>query len=220
MREIIRPFLAWSLLALVMALLGFTTSYHIPQLKKWVLNEVAIQAQEKLQSTILISELNFTVIPLGIELKNIHILPRKDRQDPFRRIYLRRLSAGLDPLSLIAGNFGLSFIEVDGSDVQLRAELLAGSGVDAQSINLKKTKSSFMKEWVQRILKVPVHFLRLKETRIAILGQKNDVQMEAREIELEIENRFKQLQVSVQVPVFRWIEPEHANEGIQLKVAG
>lgn len=219
MREILRPFLLWSLLALVMALLGFTTSYHIPQLKKWVLNEIASQTQEKLQTTVLISELNFTLIPLGIELKNIHILPRRERKDPFRRIYLRRIAAGLDPLSLIAGNFGLSFIEVDGSDIQLRSELLADSSPGSNQVNFRKAKTTFMKEWVQKILRVPVHFLRLKETRIAMLSPKNEIEIESKEIELEIENRFKQLQVSLQIPVLRWSELETGKEEVQLKIA-
>ena len=217
MKELVRPVLLWSLLAFVMALLGFATSYHVPQLKNWILNEITIQAKDRMQISVLAAELNFTVLPLGIELKDIHVLPRADHKDPYRRIYIRRLAAGLDPLSLIAGNFGLSLIEFEGSDIQLQIPGLSAN--TSPEPTAKKTRASFMKEWIQRILKIPVHFLRLKDTRIAILGPENENHMEAKGIDLEIENRFKQLQIEIQVPSFEWTEQAQRQRGIQLKVA-
>jgi len=87
MRTIIR----YLIIAGFFGIIGFSYAYHLPNFKVWLMDQIEQQTSKRTPVRVLISNLNFTVIPFGISLENIRVFPSKELKNNFEPIHMKQV---------------------------------------------------------------------------------------------------------------------------------
>lgn len=92
--------------------LGFTYKYHLPKLESWLL--VEIEKQSRLHSPVRIwaQNLSFHLLPLGVVMEDVHIVPQKPIDKYLAPARLKEVGAKLAIWPLVRGEIRLSQVFV------------------------------------------------------------------------------------------------------------
>ncbi|RME15653.1 MAG: hypothetical protein D6797_06160, partial [Bdellovibrio sp.] len=102
-RHLFKKSLPYLLLGGLLFFAGFIKSYHLPKLKSWILYELERQSTKHLPLRIWPHDVNISLWPIGIKLKNIQVLPKKPLKPILRPLTLKEVKIYLSLFELVKG---------------------------------------------------------------------------------------------------------------------
>jgi len=106
-------------------MLGFVYDYHLPKIEAFLLNEVERQSEQRLPVRVWAQKLSFHLIPLGVTLENVHLLPQAPLNSYLAPATLKEAGAHLALWPLLRGDVRLSQVYISHSEfnVFLKSDL-------------------------------------------------------------------------------------------------
>lgn len=205
-RPKLKTIIKYSLIAGLFVMLGFTYSYHLPNFKIWLIDQVEQQSR-KTPFRVLISDIDFTGFPLGVKFENIRMYPNKEFQNNFDIIHIKNVRANLSILSLVTGHIQISKVQ------------LTEPTVVVKSLTFGKTASTPSQPFnLEEILDVPLSLLSIINLNLKVEGNKDVPNLNIQRLSLEIENRQKSALVSVITPSIQMSHQDYGDETLDLGI--
>ncbi len=99
-------------IGLASSLIGFSITYHLPQFKIWILNELADKSFRHSPVGVQADSLSISLLPLGVSLKNIRAIPQGELSKVLAPVYCDEITIELHWLRLLAGYLEASEIRI------------------------------------------------------------------------------------------------------------
>ena len=180
-----------SLLAAFSFLLGFSYDYHLPKIESFLLIEVERLSREHAPVRIWAKKLHVHLLPLGIVLEDVRVLPKAPIDRYLAPATLRQAGVRLSLLPLLRGEIRLAQVFIRDSDLNvfLRPELFAAG----------KQKAPAQFDF-DRIYRLPIDEILLERVQLRGRLDPQNVVFQARDLNLLIENRYRSLFVELEAP--------------------
>ncbi|MGE4132464.1 MAG: translocation/assembly module TamB domain-containing protein [Bdellovibrionales bacterium] len=178
-----------TLVSAVFGLLGFMYEYWLPKFESLLLLEVERLTKKHSPVRVWAHQLHFHLVPLGIEMRDVRLLA----QEPFDRYLapaqLKSVRANLAILPLLRGEFRLSSLKLERSEINLflREELFKGSS--------QPTRVDF-----DLIYRLPIDELILEDLILQARIEPQNAVIRINPLNLILENRFRSLYVDLSAP--------------------
>lgn len=174
-------------------LLGFSYNYHLPKLEAFLLIEVEKLTERHSPIRVLADKLHFHLIPLGVVLEDVRLLPKAPVDAIMAPARLKTAGAKLALFPLLRGEFRLSQLFIRDSELNLfiRPELLQKKSADGTTAG----KFDF-----DLIYSLPIDELLLERVQLQAKLESQNMVVRANDLNLMIENRFRSLYVDFQAP--------------------
>ncbi|MBX3021947.1 MAG: translocation/assembly module TamB [Bdellovibrionales bacterium] len=188
-----RPLVRMGLIAGFFFLLGFSYNYHLPRIESFLLIEVERLSEKHSPVRIWAQRLHFHLLPLGIVLEDVRLLPQKPLDNYLAPARLKEAGARLAVLPLLRGEIRLSSVFIRDSELSvfLRPELFERKSTP----NSKGVKLDF-----EEIYRLPVDEIALERVNLQGRLDPQNVVFRVTDFNLVIENRYKSLFVEMQAP--------------------
>jgi translocation and assembly module TamB len=112
-------FIRYFLISVLFLIIGVVYSREVPKLKKWLLSKIQIISNERFGLEVRAQGIDFEILPPGVKLNNIKIIPKKELATIMSPVILESLGIYLSPLSLLAGRFEIGNITLTHPDVNI-----------------------------------------------------------------------------------------------------
>lgn len=186
-------------------MLGFTYSYHVPNFKIWLIDQIE-QRSRPAPMRILISDMKFTAIPLGVILENLRLYPEKKQEKNLEAIHIKRVNIQLSIWSLITGHIQISKVQLNEPTVVIKSfDFLKSSG------NREPIK-------ISKLLDVPVSLFSILNMNIQTKGDADIPNINIQRLSLEIENRQSSALVSIITPSIQISHPKYGAEFLDMGI--
>lgn len=180
-----------ALLAGFCFMLGFTYDYHLPKIESWMLVEAERFSQENLPVRVYAQKLKFHLIPLGVTMEDVRVLPQPPIDKYVAPATLKQLGARLSILPLLRGEVRLSQVFIRNSEVNvfLKQELFTDHKGSAP------TRIDF-----EQIYQLPIDEILLDNVQIQGRLDPQDVVFRITNLNFLVENRYQSIFVEVNAP--------------------
>lgn len=170
-------------------LIGFSYNYHLPKLESYLLVQVEELSRQHSPVRVWAQRLSFHLIPLGVVLEDVKILPQAPLDKYFAPAQLKTVGARLAIWPLLRGDVRLSqvFIRDSELNVFLREDLFTA----------KKSSGKFKFDFDQ-IYNLPIDEFTLERVQIQGKLDPQDVVFKVSDLNLTIENRYRSLFVETE----------------------
>ncbi len=183
--------------ALFFLILGFFNSYHVPQIKKWIRNQITLQSEQRLPVRILVGDIGLSLFPLGLELREVEGLPKKDLAKQIAPLHIDRAVFGLHLLGILTGSRNIAEITLIHPQVTI-----------IQRKQKNETSTSFSDYDfdipIAQILRLPLHNLVLTNSLTRFKSEDTSIATEISGLDLNLEFTGKALSLQLQTPEFRF----------------
>ncbi|NJL25309.1 MAG: hypothetical protein HC902_09100 [Calothrix sp. SM1_5_4] len=185
------PLFRITLVAAFSFLLGFSYNYHLPKLESFLLIEVERLSRKHSPIRIWAQKLHFHLLPLGIVMEDVHLLPQPPLDRYLAPTTLKEAGARLALLPLLRGEVRLSQIFIRDSEINvfLRADLFQ-----------QEKQSSEFKIDFDELYRLPIDELLLERVRVQGRLQPQNVVFRTSNIDLILENRFRSIFMELDAP--------------------
>ncbi len=99
--------------------LGTVISQTVPKLKSWLLVSIDDFSRKNLPVRVLPGAVDFRVIPLGITLNDVRILPNRDLEATLSPLTIQELSVDFSFLQIVRGEVALDEVAIRGTEVRI-----------------------------------------------------------------------------------------------------
>lgn len=146
--------------------LGTVLSQTLPKLKSWMMVTIDTMSGEHLPVRILPGSVEFRLVPLGITLHDVRVLPTESFAAILAPLKIEEASANLSLLQIIQGRVALSKVAIRGTAVKVTVPATPDSN-DKPLAGLfraldKVPIDSAVLENVSAVVEIPKHHLRLE----------------------------------------------------------
>lgn len=181
--------------ALFFLILGFFNSYHVPQIKKWIRNQITLESDQNLPVRLLISDVGFSLFPLGIEFKDLQALPKGELAKQIAPLHTERIVVGLHFLGVLTGSRNI--IDVTAIKPQLTV------------IQKKQKTETNLNDYnfnvpIADILRLPFHNITITNSLLRFKSEEADIATEISGLDISADNTGKAISVQLQTPEFRF----------------
>jgi hypothetical protein len=183
------PFFRLGLLAAFGFLLGFSYNYHLPRIESFLLTEVERLSQRHSPVRIWADKLHFHLLPLGIVLEDVRLLPQEPLSRYLAPAHLKEAGARLAILPLLRGEVRLSQVFIRDSELNifLKPDLFTGG-------------KGHMKLDFKELYRLPVDELSFERVRLQGRLEPQNLVFKVDNLNLDIENRYRSLFVELVAP--------------------
>lgn len=183
---------------------GFAYEYHLPQIESFLLLKLEEIASRKAPAQVLPARLKLSLIPLGITLEDVRIIPKKPLSQTLAPTTLKELAFSINIWSLIRGDFRLSRVVLRDSVITLFLK----------DDPKKTSKSNFKFEMLNDI---PIDEIELEN--MTVLGRVDPQRLvfKITDLDLNVVNLFNSLYVYFGSPNI-FIKPAGPYATIQLEI--
>ena len=183
--------LRFALLGGLSFMLGFAYRYHLPKIESFLLVEIERVSKENSPVRVWAESLSFHLVPLGVTLENVHLLPQSPLDKVLAPAILREAGARLALLPLLRGEVRLSQVYIHNSEfnVFLKSEMFEG----------KKGPSTFKIDF-DAIYRLPIDEISLEGVQIQGKLMPQNVVFRISELNLNVENRYQSIFVEISAP--------------------
>lgn len=171
-------------------LLGFSYKYHLPKIESFLLIKLEDLSQRHLPVRIWAKNLHFHLLPLGVVLEDVRILPQFPANRYLAPAEIKEVGARLAIFPLLRGEVRLGQIFIRNADLSLfvRPELL-------ESKDKAPTKLDF-----DQIYRLPIDEISLEHVRLKGKIEPRNVVFLVDDFNLMVENRYRSLFVELDAP--------------------
>lgn len=148
---------------------------------------------------VLISDLSFSVYPVGINLENVRLFPNKTLENNLEPIHLKKLGIGVSLLNMFSGHFQISEINFTEPTVVIKS-------FDFPKDD--KAKAFILTDY----LKLPVSNLNINNLNLKISEYKDIPNINVSHFSMELENRQTAALLSFLSPQITLSHSKYANE--------
>lgn len=178
-------------------LAGFAYTYHLPQLKSWILFQVAEYTRLNGPVYAFAETIDFSVFPLGIRIRDVKLVPKAAFKETLKIAQIEEIRAGLDPLTFFGGRFGISEIALVGLGAKV---ILPDSAEPTGNSTSAASKKSLPDLPIKEIVNLPIHRIRLDRFSIELSQQNSKYSANISNGSLLIDNKAKALTVTLALP--------------------
>lgn len=185
------PVFRIALLAAFAFMLGFSYNYHLPRIESFLLIEVEKMSEKHSPVRIWAQRLHFHLVPLGIVLEDVRLLPKAPADNYLAPARLKEAGARLAVLPLLRGELRLSQVFIRDSELNifLREDLF-----------IKRENAEPVKFDFDEIYRLPVDEISLERVQLQGRLEPQNVVFKVSDLNLVIENRFRSLYVEIEAP--------------------
>jgi len=172
-------------------MLGFTYDYHLPKLESWLLVEVEQLSQKYSPLRVFPQKLRFHLIPLGIVLEDVRVLPQAPIDKYLAPTTLKQVGARLALWPLLRGEVRLSQVYLRDSELNvfLKSELFEAHK------NAAPKHLDF-----EQLYSLPIDELLLDNVQIQGRLDPQNVVFRISDLNFLVENRYQSIFVEVNAP--------------------
>ncbi|HEX4926006.1 MAG TPA: translocation/assembly module TamB domain-containing protein, partial [Bdellovibrionales bacterium] len=186
-----RRVFSYVVISLFFMMVGFFYRYHIPQAKAWAAVKIADLSQKYLSAKILAGDVQLSIVPFGVTLKNVTILPRGEAAKKLAPVRARSLSGGISLLSLVSGRKNLYWFRAEEPQVTI---IFKAS--QAESPTAPEKISIPMKT----ILGIPVRSVQVTNMTLRVRSDDAKLVSELRDLSFEADHPYQALTVNLSTP--------------------
>lgn len=172
-------------------MLGFTYSFHLPKLKKWILINIQLLSYEKLPLMIKADDVEISLLPIELKFTDIKLSPQKELKSQLAPIYIKEFSIALNPVYLLVGKAHISYLRVQKPQITY-VNRYAKDTSPADEIKLEDLKIDWAK-----LMKLPLDKVIIEElewnARFSNLGISNQIKDLSFKVEKSIDSFLLQL---------------------------
>ncbi|MFK8138815.1 MAG: translocation/assembly module TamB domain-containing protein [Bdellovibrionales bacterium] len=193
--------------AMLSMLLGFTYRFHLPQIQTWLLNSIQIYSYEKLPTQLIIQELELSLIPLAVKLKNVQVRPNKKLAKTMTPFEIENIEAFVSWKSALLGEFRFADIIIDNAELAIILEAPEETTGPSKAFKLPQVTEKDLQAYLDMI---PVNQMEISNLtyNARYLGPKISHRIE--DIKINISRSNKNLLISIKTPKFLIKEMEEA----------
>lgn len=163
-------------------MIGFAITYHVPKLKRLILFKIEKLSEENLPAKLTAHNLKLTLIPFGVDIRDIEVTPKDDLAKIIEPLVVRRVRASVSGWGLLRGQLRVGRVIIDGADVNVM--------VETSGPNKKQQKL----DW-NGILQLPVDQISVTNVKLKIRVPSERIQATIGRTFIRIENRAKAFRV-------------------------
>lgn len=170
--------------------LGFSYKYHVPKLESWLLVEIEKQSRTRTPIRIWAKRLNFHLVPLGVVLEEVKIVPQFPVDKYLAPAELKEVGARLAIWPLIRGELRLSQVFIRDSNINLflRQDLFENKSATPMKFNF------------DIIYSLPIDEILLERVQIQGKLEPQNVVFRISDLNLAVENRYRSLFIDLDAP--------------------
>ncbi len=183
--------------ALFFLTLGFFNSYHIPQIKKWVRNQITLQSEKRLPVRILVNDIGFSLLPLGLELREIQILPKGELSKQMAPLHIDRAVGGFHFFNVLTGSRNI----VDISIFHPQATVIQKKQKNEASLRFADYDFDIP---IEKLLTLPFHNISLFNSLLRFKSENAEISTEISGLDLSVDFTGKSIGLQLQTPEFRF----------------
>lgn len=186
------------LLSLFSAILGFTYSYHLPQIKTWSKYQILKLSDRHLPAKILVKDFSLSLIPFGLAFDGIVINPKPPLTQSLFPIETKRVVAGINLLSLFTGSRHIVQLTIEEPDLTLILKSKPNKDLD------KKFEAPLIP--VTDILSIPLRNLDIVNAHIKFRSDDARILSEINNFNITADFTSKALAINLSTPEFAFKE--------------
>jgi len=192
------PYFRLSVLIGFFFMLGFTYRYHLPKIENYLLVKVEHLSQKHSPVRIWAKSLDFHLLPLGIVLNEVKVLPQKPMDRYLAPSQVKEMGARLAVLPLLRGEVRLARIFLRDADLNvfLRSDLFPSANRESQGARFD----------FEEIYRLPIDEIALENVRLQGKVDPQNVVFRVSNLNFLIENRYRSLFVELAAPLI-WVKP-------------
>lgn len=165
-------------------MIGFAVTYHVPKLKRLALFKLEKLSEEHLPVKLTARNLKFTLVPFGVDLRDIEVTPKHDLAKVIDPLVVRRVRASVSGWGLLRGQLRVGRVIVDGATVDVT--------VEAPKANKNQEKL----DW-NGILQLPIDEVAVTNVKINLNVPSENIKATIGRAFVRVENRAKAFRVRV-----------------------
>lgn len=183
--------------ALFFLILGFFNSYHVPQIKKWIRNQITLQSDQKLPARVYVGDVGFSLLPFGLEFSEIQIVPRGDLSKKLAPMQLDRLVVGVHLLGILTGSRNI----VDVNLVHPQVTVIQKRSPGDPPMNPNNYDFNIP---IQQVLKLPFHSISITNSLLRFKSEEADLATEVAGLDINLDFTGRAVSIQLQTPEFRF----------------
>jgi len=183
--------------ALFFLILGFFNSYHVPQMKKWIRNQITLQSDKKLPVRIYVGDIGLSLFPLGIELREIHAQPKGDLSKQLAPLRMDRLIVGMHFINVFMGSNNI----IDVTAIHPQVTVIQKRQKDEHPLDLSHYDFDIP---IERFLNLPFHNITIANSLLRFKSEEADLATEINGLEISADFTGKNISLQLSTPEFRF----------------
>jgi hypothetical protein len=204
-----RQILNYTIIAMFFMLLGFFRSYHLPDFKLWVIDQIDKKTTENGPVRVLVSNIDFHAFPIGVSFNQIRVKPKDMLKDIVTESYIPEVRVSLNPFSFLTGLFQFSKIEIFEPKIHIKS---------IRAIEKLKSPGSSDKIDLKSILKIPLSMFTIYRMDLSIDPEGDIPQINLNDFSLEIENQKSSALFSFISPQLLIYDPNIAEVPVEISI--
>lgn len=176
-------------------LLGIFAQYHLPRLKEFALIKIESLSAKHSPIRVWPQKIEFHLLPVGVTLYDVKLLPKKDLADKFEPAELKSIDVRLSTWSLLKGQFKVGRILISGG--HLKIVVPKSQGPAAMDFSLDQ---------------FPLDRIALENVSLDIKLQDQKIDFSVANLNLFIESKYQSIRTTLQAQKLKLIWPEKGIE--------
>jgi translocation and assembly module TamB len=204
-----KQILNYTIIGLFFVLLGFFRSYHLPDFKLWVIDQIDKISTHNGPARVLVSNMDFHAFPIGVSFNQIRVTPKDPYKDILSETFIKEVRVSLNPFSFFTGLFQFSKIEIFEPQVHIKS---------IKAIEKLSTPNSNEKINLRSILKIPLNTFTIYRMDLSVDPEGDIPQINLNDFSVEMENQKSSALISFISPQLLIFDPNISEIPVEISL--
>lgn len=186
------------LIAACAFMIGFFKTYHLPQIKHWLLIKVETQSQNHTPVRVWPKNVEIQLFPPGVKFTDVRILPQKNLKKYTAPMHIKSFEVNISLLGLVQGQIRASRVILSEPTLSFVFKQKISQFIESLKDSSPEKNDSKFK--LDSVFNLPIDRLEIKKLDLLSKFSKNNTAIKLEDLDISIENKYKSLLVKSNLP--------------------